>query len=69
MTLLALIFFTTPVVQAEDAAATEAVDEAQAIKDREAANQLAKEERRKAAKQKKRTMESCLTLTRSFYGA
>ena len=35
----------------------------------EAAAQLAKEERKRAAQQKKRTMESCLTLVRSYYGA
>ena len=32
-----------------------------------AALALAKEERKRAAKQKKRTMESCLTLVRAFY--
>jgi hypothetical protein len=33
------------------------------------AAQLAKEERKKAAAQKKRTMESCLTMVRAFYAA
>ena len=46
-----------------DAATT--TDQAQA--DKGAAVQLAKEEKKRAARQKKRTMESCLTLVRSFY--
>lgn len=42
-------------------------DPEQSQADKDAAVQLAKEERKRAAKQKKRTMESCLTLVRSFY--
>lgn len=37
--------------------------------EKDAAASLTKEERRKAAKLKKRTMESCLTLVRATYSA
>ena len=53
----------------EDPAAATRADPDQALADRDAAERLAKEERKRAAKQKKQTMESCLTLVRSFYSA
>jgi hypothetical protein len=55
-----------------DSEAFQAVDDAEAAQQAEAdrlAQQLAREERKKEAKQKKRIMESCLTLVRAFYGA
>ena len=65
----------TAVVRAQDdgseadpsAATGSASNPDQAQKEKNAAASLAKEERKRAAKQKKRTMESCLTLVRSFY--
>ena len=65
----------TAVVRAQDdgseadpsAATGSASNPDQAQNEKNAAASLAKEERKRAAKQKKRTMESCLTLVRSFY--
>lgn len=67
-----LLLSTMAVVKAmdagsEDPAVASELNPDQAQADKNAATELAKDERKKAAKQKKRTMESCLTLVRSFY--
>ena len=70
LTLIVLLLLTGVVYaqnDATDASASGSTDPDQAQADKDAAVQLSKEERKKAAKQKKRTMESCLTLVRSFY--
>ena len=73
---LLLLTHMAAVVRAQDSDGSEADSSAQtgsasnpdqAQAEKNAAASLAKEDRKKAAKQKKRTMESCLTLVRSFY--